>query len=205
MHRLTINKPKRRLQERRWFRFVHRFEHRRALNDLPSPRKHGVSILHKNKTKQHTYIINHRKTKPIRSQTKIIVVSPRWTASMLGAGGHGCICWAPWKKKQGAWAPWLGRSSCAQPWGRQKHGARREERRPEGELGWRPAWRKELAAGEGWRPWESRGTRVLQGASAPARTKQRRSCAWEKEGEERVAARGVDANFPNCKGRHFYL
>jgi hypothetical protein len=24
---------------------------------------------------------------------------------------------------------------------------RREERRPEGELGWRPAWRKELAAG----------------------------------------------------------
>jgi hypothetical protein len=26
-----------------------------------------------------------------------------------------------------------------------------------------------------------------------------------KEGEERVAARGVDANFPICKGRHFYL
>jgi hypothetical protein len=27
---------------------------------------------------------------------------------------------------------------------------------------------------------------------------------WLKE-EERVAARGVDANFPICKGRHFYL
>jgi hypothetical protein len=34
----------------------------------------------------------------------------------------------------------------------------------------------------------------------------RKLCVREKErGEERVAARGVDAIFPICKGRHFYL
>jgi hypothetical protein len=39
----------------------------------------------------------------------------------------------------------------------------------------------------------------------------RRSCAPRCSREEgdrekkKVAARGVDANFPNCKGRHFYL
>jgi hypothetical protein len=58
--------------------------HRRASSGLPSPRKTRGSLLHKNKTKQHTYIINHRRTMPIRNQTKIVVVSPRWTASMLG-------------------------------------------------------------------------------------------------------------------------
>jgi hypothetical protein len=34
----------------------------------------------------------------------------------------------------------------------------------------------------------------------------RGECVREREkGEERVAARGVDGNFPICKGRHFYL
>jgi hypothetical protein len=38
---------------------------------------------------------------------------------------------------------------------------------------------------------------------AAAVNREEETC-WLKE-EERVAARGVDANFPNCKGRHFYL
>jgi hypothetical protein len=38
---------------------------------------------------------------------------------------------------------------------------------------------------------------------AAAVNREEETC-WLKE-EERVAARGVDANFPICKGRHFYL
>jgi hypothetical protein len=98
-----------------------------------------------------------------------------WVLAMEKSRASACSQGArPWlhllgaMEKQGAWAPRLGGSSCAQPWGRQEQGARREERRPEGQLGWRPAWRKELAAGEGWRPWE-----------APAR---RRAAAVKKRG-----------------------
>jgi hypothetical protein len=40
---------------------VHRYEHRRASSGLPSPRKTRGSSPPQNKTKQHTYIINHRK------------------------------------------------------------------------------------------------------------------------------------------------
>jgi hypothetical protein len=43
---------------------------------LPSPRKTRGSPLHKNKTKQHTYIINHMKITSTRNQTRIVVVSP---------------------------------------------------------------------------------------------------------------------------------
>jgi hypothetical protein len=43
---------------------------------LPSPRKTRGSPLHKNKTKQHTYIINHMKITSMRNQTRIVVVSP---------------------------------------------------------------------------------------------------------------------------------
>jgi hypothetical protein len=45
-----------------------------------------------------------------------------------------------------------------------------------------------------------------RGAELPAccRGEEEEETCWLKE-EERVVARGVDANFPICKGRHFYL
>jgi hypothetical protein len=59
----------------------------------------------------------------------------------------------PWIRAAGR-RPWSrGLPRGRSPWEEQR--ARREKRRPEGELGWRPAWRKELAAGEGWRQWDS--------------------------------------------------
>ena len=134
MHRLTINKPNRRLQERRWFRFVHRYEHRRASSGLPSPRKTRGSLLHKNKTKQHTYIINHRRTLPIRNQTKVVVVSPRWTASMLGLRRSGearsaegirgrCFGSAPLRSEVGRQGCWLSRGFLLLHKGKMKEGA----------------------------------------------------------------------------------
>jgi hypothetical protein len=62
------------------------------------------------------------------------------------------------------------------------------------------------------RPWEEKGRgrhgwpRGGAGLLLRQEQRRRRLCVREKErGEERVAARGVDAIFPICKGRHFYL
>jgi hypothetical protein len=46
--------------------------------------------------------------------------------------------------------------------------------------------------------------RKLQGRVSCARTGKEMSGVWERR-KKVVAARGVDANFPICKGRHFYL
>jgi hypothetical protein len=43
-----------------------------------------VSLLHKNKTKQHTYIINLRKIMSIRNRTRSVAVSPGWTTTTAG-------------------------------------------------------------------------------------------------------------------------
>jgi hypothetical protein len=92
MHRLTINKPNRRLQEQRWFRFVHRYEHRRAPSGLSSPRKtRGASPPQNKKIKQHTYTINRVKITSMRNRTRIYAVSPGWTASMLGLRRSGDV------------------------------------------------------------------------------------------------------------------
>jgi hypothetical protein len=50
--------------------------HRRASSGLPSPRKTRGSLLHKNKTKEHTYIINHRTIMSMRNRTRSVAVSP---------------------------------------------------------------------------------------------------------------------------------
>jgi hypothetical protein len=58
--------------------------HRRASSGLPSPRKTRGYLLHKNKTKQHTYIINHRKIMLMRNRTRIDVASPGCTTTTTG-------------------------------------------------------------------------------------------------------------------------
>jgi hypothetical protein len=40
-----------------------------------------------------------------------------------------------------------------------------------------------------------------EGAACPDAAVRKKETGKKKK----VAARGVDANFPNCKGRHFYL
>ena len=61
------------------------------------------------------------------------------------------------------------------------------------------------ACSKGAWPWKKLGGHGEEHDSlrAAAVNREEETC-WLKE-EERVAARGVDANFPNCKGRHFYL
>jgi hypothetical protein len=86
-----------------------------------------------------------------REENLLVVAAVR--AIELKGGRRRELGLEPWSRAAGRrpWSRGLPRGRL--PWEEQR--ARREKRRPEGELGWRPAWRKELAAREGRRPWDS--------------------------------------------------
>jgi hypothetical protein len=50
-------------------------------------------------------------------------------------------------------------------------------------------------------PWRGREAAMGREEVCYARNRERRKLCVREKGDERVAARGVDANFPNCKGR----
>jgi hypothetical protein len=88
------------------------------------------------------------------------------------------------------------------------HGEASARRPRQGKWSSRP-WEEKGRGRHGW-PRGEAGLGAMERSMAPCccvRNREgRRLCVREKErGEERVAARGVDAIFPICKGRHFYL
>jgi hypothetical protein len=61
---------------------VHRYKHRRASSGLPSsPRQTRGSSPPQNKTKQHTFMINHRKITSMRNRARSVAVSPGRTTA----------------------------------------------------------------------------------------------------------------------------
>jgi hypothetical protein len=76
MHRLTINKPKSAFARTTVIPICASLRTSTSVERLAFSTQTRGFLLHKNKTKQHTYIINHRKIISMRNRTRSVAVSP---------------------------------------------------------------------------------------------------------------------------------